>query len=188
VPYLDKHQYQGKVKELTEEKYDVSHGDTILLEKRYSRFTKNGREKYGQIFDANGKVTVTKEKKLWFVKQSFPDKESYYCKTRWKTHNRERISCYTQKQYKQNQAIAYYHDDGSIDKIEEDFSTFDTQFYHYNAQHELIAVSIKDKNGVLLDSIQFKCKLKDQLGNCIKLEQRYLVSDSIVMIHRLIEY
>jgi hypothetical protein len=188
VPYLKKHQYHGNVKQLTELEYNLSNGNKILLKQSHLTFTKNGRVKYAQIFDADSNVIVTKEKKLWFVKQSFPDKEPYYCKTRWKPRNRERISCYTQKQYKQNQSIHYYHDDGSIDKIEEDFSTFNTQYYHYNIQNELIAISIKDKKGVLLDSILFKCKTKDQFNNCTALEKRYTISDSLIHIERTFDY
>ena len=188
VPYLKQHQYQGNVKELTELVYDIGHGKKILLEKRHFIFTKNGRVKYEQRFDGNNNILVTKEKKLWFVKQSFPDKESYYCKTRWKTHNRERISCYTQKQYKQNQSIVYYNDDGSIAKKEEDFSTFTTQYYHYNTKNELTAISIRDKQDKLIDSIVVRCAEKDQYNNCTSLEKRYTVSDSMMLINRFIKY
>lgn len=188
VPYLDKHQYHGPVKQLTELVYNVGNGDKTLLEKRHFIFTKNGRVKYAQIFDADSNVVVTKEKKLWFVKQSFPNKEPYYCKTRWKPHHRERISCYTQKKYKQNQSIYYYHDDGSIDKIEEDYSSFFTQYYYYNPKKELAAISIKDKNGVLIDSVLVTCTAKDQFNNCTSLEKRYTISDSVVIMNRFIKY
>jgi hypothetical protein len=188
VPYLDQHQLRGPVKQLTESIYNVSNGNKTLLTRSIYAFTKNGRVRFSKTYDANDNVLVTKEKKLWFVKQSFPDREPYYCKIRWKTHNRERISCYTQKQYKQNQSIYYYHDDGSIAKIEEDFSTFNTQYYHYNSEHELKAISIKDKEGSLLDSILVNCESKDRFNNCTKLEKQYTISDSLVYIERLLKY
>lgn len=188
VPYLDQHQYQGKVKHLIENIYDMSHGQKKLITRSTYTFTKNGRVKFSQTFDANNNVIITKEKKMWFVKQSFPDKEPYYCKTRWKTHNRERISCYTQKQYKQNQSIYYYHDDGLIAKIEEDFSTFNTQYYHYNSKNELSVISIKDQQNQLIDSVLVNCLSKDQFNNCTLLEKRYLISDSLIQIQREIKY
>ncbi|MGM5470353.1 hypothetical protein ACS386_08745 [Flavobacteriaceae bacterium LMO-SS05] len=188
VPYLDQHRYKGPVEHLTETTYSIHNGQPALLSMSAYEFTKNGRVKFAQTFDAHNQMRVTKEKKLWFVKQSFPDREPYYCKTRWKTHNRERISCYTQKQYKQNQFIYYYHDDGSIAKIEEDYSNFQTQYYHYNTNQDLAAISIKDKNGVLIDSVLVTCKSKDRFNNCTALEKRYTVSDSLLVIERVLKY
>ena len=188
VPYLDQHQIKGKVNNLTETVYDASNDNKILLKQTNFEFTKNGRVKFAQSFDAENNLIVTKEKKLWFTKQSYPDREPYYCKTRWKTNNRERISCYTQKQYKQNQSIYYYHNDGAIAKIEEDYSTFFTQYYYYNNQSELTAISIKDKQGQLIDSIKVRCLGKDQYGNCTSVEKRYSVSDSVLLVNRFIKY
>ena len=188
VPYLDKHQIKGNVKTLTETIYDASNDDSALLKKTNYEFTKNGRVKYAQTVDATSDVIVTKHKKLWFTKQSYPDREPYYCKTRWKPQNRERISCYTQKQYKQNQSIYYYHDDGSIAKIEEDFSIFFTQYYYYDSKKELTAISIKDKQGKLIDSINVRCLGKDQYNNCTSLEKRYTVSDSLLLVNRLVQF
>ncbi len=188
VPYLDQHLYQGDIKQLTETTYLIDNGHPSILNKSTFKFTKNGRVSYAQTFDADNNVIITKEKKLWFVKQSFPDREPYYCKTRWKTQDRERISCYTQKQFKQNQSIYYYNDDSSIAKIEEDYSSFVTQYYHYNLQKELAAISIKDKSGVLLDSVLVTCKSKDRYNNCTSLEKRYTVSDSLIYIERVLKY
>lgn len=188
VPHVEKQQYHGAISELSEKVFYISNNEELLRKKIDYTFTNNGRIKTSKIFDINNDLIVFKEKKLWFVKQSYPDKEPYYCKTRWKTKNRERISCYTQKRYKENESIHYYLNDGRIDKIEDNFKSFNTQKYHYNDQDELISISINDKQGVLIDSILVKCNSKDRFNNCIELEKRFTISDSILIIKRDITY
>jgi len=188
VSYLDKHAYQGSIKALSESTYTVSNEKSDLLKKCSYIFTKNGRVETSECFSSSNDLFVNTEKKLWFEKQSFPDKEPYYCKTRWKPKQRERISCYTQKQYKQNESIYYYHKDGRIDKIEENFTTFNTSYYHYSASKVLESITVKDKRGTLIDSILVHCLSKDQFNNCTQLEKRYTVSDSLIILKREITY
>lgn len=188
VTYLDKHQYQSDIKALTESTVAVSNGENVLLKKCNYVFTKNGRVAASECFGNSDDQLINTEKKLWFEKQSFPDREPYYCKTRWKPKQRERISCYTQKQYKENESIYYYHKDGRIDKIEENFTSFNTSYYRYSSSKVLEAIIIKDKAGVLIDSILVKCLSKDRFNNCTQLEKRYTVSDSLIVVKREIRY
>lgn len=188
VSYLDKHQLNTSIKQLTETVYATSNGNETRIKFKELLFTKNGRVAYSHTLNANNDTIQVTEKKLWFEKQSYPDKEPYYCKTRWKPHQRERISCYTQKQYKQNEAIYYYHKNGSIAKIEDNFTNFYTKHYYYDAYNSLTAISIRDNQEVLIDSIQVRCKTKDRYNNCISLEQQHLLTDSLVVINRVIEY
>lgn len=188
VSYLDKHQLNAPIKQLTETVYAKANGNETRMKYQELLFTKNGRVAYSYTLNANNDTVQVTEKKLWFEKQSYPDKAPYYCKTRWKPHQRERISCYTQKQYKQNEAIYYYHKNGSIAKIEDNFTNFYTKQYYYDASNSLNAISIRDKNKMLIDSILIRCKTKDKYNNCIALEQRHLLTDSLVTINRVIEY
>jgi len=188
VSYLDKHGNRGSVKELTESTYSISNEKSDLLKKCTYTFTKNGRVDTSECFGNSNNLLVNTEKKLWFEKQSFLDKEPYYCKTRWKPRQRERISCYTQKQYKQNESIYYYHKDGRIDKVEENFTSFNTSYYHYSSSKELKSITIKDKTGSLIDSILVTCKSKDQFNNCTQLEKRYTILDSLIVIKRDFTY
>jgi hypothetical protein len=97
------------IKSATEEIYVIENNQKKLLQKKEMVFTKNGRIKYSKTVDAQGNLLQETEKKLWYVIETYPNKEPYYCKTRWKTVQRERISCYTKKQYKQNEAIYHYN-------------------------------------------------------------------------------
>ena len=155
------------IKSATEETFVVANNQKTLLQKKQMVFTKNGRIKYSKTVDSLGNLVQKTQKKLWFVVESYPDREPYYCKTRWKPNQRERISCYTQKQYKQNEAIYHYNKDGTINKIVDNFTTFQTQYFYYT-NNELSKIVIKDKNGNLVDEIVVNCETKDEKGTCIK--------------------
>ncbi len=130
-------------------------------------FTRNGRIKYSRTVDSLGNLIQETKKKLWFVVELYPNREPYYCKTRWKNKQLERISCYTRKQYKQNEGLYYYNKDGTIDKIIDNFKTFNTQYYYYNNK-QLSKIVVKDNNGKLIDEILIKCITKDEKGTCLK--------------------
>lgn len=151
----------------TEEKYVVVHDQKKLLYKKQMDFTKNGRIKYSKTVDSAGRLLQETEKRLWFVKEVYPDKEAYYCKTRWKSNQRERISCYTQKQYKENEAIYHYNTNGTIDKIADHFTTFHTHYFYYNNEG-LSKIVIRDKDATLIDEVLVNCMAKDEKGTCLK--------------------
>ena len=155
------------IKSATEEVYDVSNGQRNLLHKKEMVFTKNGRIKSSKTTDSGGKLLQTTEKKLWFTVERYPDKDSYYCKTRWKPNQRERISCYTQKQYKQNESIYHYNKNGSIDKIVDNFDTFNTRQFYY-ANDELSKIVVTGKDNQKIDELSIKCISKDENGTCLK--------------------
>ncbi len=155
------------IKSATEETFTIADNQKKLLSKKEMAFTKNGRIKYSKTVDAAGKVIQKTEKRLWFVKESYPDRESYYCKTRWKPNQRERISCYAQKRHKKNEAIYHYNKDGTIDKIVDNFTTFHTQYFYYT-NNELSKIIIKDKNEKVVDEISISCVTKDKKGTCLK--------------------
>lgn len=155
------------IKSATEEIYIVVNSQKNLLQKKEMVVTKNGRIKYSKTVDSLGNLLQETKKKLWFVVELYPDKEPYYCKTRWKPNQRERISCYTQKQYKQNEAIYHYNTDGTIDKIVDHFTTFYTQYYFYTNK-ELSKIATKDKNDILIDEVIISCESKDKKGTCLK--------------------
>lgn len=155
------------IKSATEEIYVVANNQKTLLQKKQMMFTKNGRIKYSKTVDAAGNLMQETQKKLWFVVESYPDRERYYCKTRWKPNQRERISCYTQKQHKQNEAIYHYNSDGTINKIVDNFTTFHTQYFYYKNK-ELSKIITKDKNNNPIDEVVVKCETKDENGTCLK--------------------
>lgn len=155
------------IKSATEEIYVVVNNQKKFLQKKEMVFTKNGRIKYSKTVDSLGNLLQETEKKLWFVVEKYPNKEPYYCKTRWKPNQRERISCYTQKQYKQNEAIYHYNTDGTINKIVDNFTTFHTQYYFYTNK-ALSKIVTKDKNDILIDEVLISCKSKDEKGTCLK--------------------
>jgi hypothetical protein len=155
------------IKSATEEIYVVENNQKKLLHKKQMVFTKNGRIKYSKTVDSLGNLLQETKKKLWFVVESYPDKEPYYCKTRWKPRQRERISCYTQKQYKQNEVIYHYNADGTIAKIVDNFTTFHTQYFYYTNK-ELSKIVVRDKNDKLIDEVLVRCETKDNKGTCIK--------------------
>lgn len=155
------------IKSATEEVYDTSNNQKKLLHKKEITFTKNGRIKYSKTFDSNGNLLQETEKKLWFTVERYPDKDSYYCKTRWKPNQRERISCYTKKQYKQNESIYHYNKNGSIDKIVDNFETFNTKQFHYS-NNELSKIVITEKDNKPIDELSINCIDKDEKGTCLK--------------------
>lgn len=155
------------IKSATEEIYVVVNNQKKFLQKKEMVFTKNGRIKYSKTVDSLGNLLQETEKKLWFVVEKYPNKEPYYCKTRWKPNQRERISCYTQKQYKKNEAIYHYNSDETIDKIVDNFTTFYTQYYFYTNK-ALSKIVTKDKNDILVDEVLISCKSKDEKGTCLK--------------------
>lgn len=155
------------IKSVTEETYVVVNNQKKLLQKKQMVFTVNGRIKYSKTVDSLGNLLQETEKKLWFVVERYPNKEPYYCKTRWKPNQRERISCYTKKQYKENEAIYHYNTDGTIDKIVDNFTTFHTQYFYYT-NNELTKIITKDKNDKLVDEVVVNCETKDERGTCLK--------------------
>ena len=155
------------IKSATEETYVVLNNQKKLLQKKQMVFTGNGRIKYSKTVDSLGNLLQETEKKLWFVVEKYPNKEPYYCKTRWKPNQRERISCYTKKQYKENEAIYHYNSDGTIDKIVDNFTTFHTQYFYYT-NNELTKIITKDKNDKLVDEVVVNCETKDERGTCLK--------------------
>jgi hypothetical protein len=173
VTYTEKHQINTSIDSLTVVNYKLTNTNKTHTSTQKIRLTKNGRIAYAQHFDTNDSLIKTLEKKLWFTKQSFPNKEPYYCKTRWKPGKRERISCYTQKQYKQNEVIYHYNKNGSIHKIVDNFITYDTEYYHYDVDGLLTKIIIEDKNGNSVESINISCESKDSKDNCINLKKTY---------------
>lgn len=165
--YSKKRLLPDGIKSATEEIYVVVNNQKKILHKKQLFFTRNGRIKYSKTVDAAGNLLQETKKKLWFVVESYPDKESYYCKTRWKPKQRERTSCYTKKQYKQNEAIYHYNTDGTIDKIVDNFTTFNTQYFYYTNK-ELSKIIVRDKNDLLIDEVLIHCEIKDEKGTCLK--------------------
>ncbi|MES2811613.1 MAG: hypothetical protein V4670_04010 [Bacteroidota bacterium] len=155
------------IKSAIEETYIVANNQKKLLHKKQMVFTKNGHIKYSKTVDSSGNLLQETEKRLWFIVEFYPDREPYYCKTRWKRKQRERISCYTKNQYKENEAIYHYNSDGTIHKIVDNFTTFHTQYFYYTNK-ELTKIVIKDKNDTLLDEVSINCVAKDEKGTCLK--------------------
>lgn len=165
--HIDKRLLPEGIKSATEELFTVVDNQKKLVYKKEMIFTKNGRIKYSKTVNAEGNLIQETEKRLWFEKESYPNKEPYYCKTRWKPKQRERISCYTQKKYKENESIYHYNKDGTIDKIVDNFTTFQTQYFYYT-NNELSKIVIKDKNDKLIEEISINCESKDKKGACLK--------------------
>jgi hypothetical protein len=165
--YTQKRLLPDGIKSATEEKYEVVDNQKKLLHRKQMLFTGNGRIKYSKTVDVAGNLLQETKKKLWFEVELYPDKETYYCKTRWKPNQRERISCYTKKQYKQNEAIYHYNPDGTINYIVDNFTTFNKQYYYYT-HNELSKIVIRDKNDELIDEVLISCETKDEKGACIK--------------------
>ena len=164
--YTKKRLLPEGIKSATEEKYAVVNNQKKLLLRKEMVF-KNGHIKHSKTFDSSGKILQETEKRMWFIVETYPDKEPYYCKTRWKTKQRERISCYTKKRYKQNESIYHYNKDGTVDKIVDNFTTFHTQHYYYTDK-ELSKIVTRDKNASLIDEVLVNCMAKDEKGACLK--------------------
>lgn len=165
--YINKRLLPKGIKSATEELYIIVDNQNKLLLKKEMIFTRNGRIKFSKTVDAEGNLLQKTEKRLWFEVELYPNKEPYYCKTRWKPKHRERISCYTRKQFKENESIYHYNKDGTINKIVDNFTTFHTQYFYYTNK-ELSKIVIKDKNDQLIDEISISCESKDKKGACLK--------------------
>ena len=165
--YTEKRLLPEGIKSATEEIYVVANNQKKLLLKKEMVFTKNGHIKHSKTVDSLGNLLQETEKRTWFVVESYPGTERYYCKTRWKPKQRERISCYTKKRYKQNESIYHYNKDGTIDKIADNFTTFHTQHFYY-ANKELSKIVTRDKNDKLIDEVLVNCMAKDEKGACLK--------------------
>lgn len=179
--YLKKHGFSGEITRIIEKTYVIENNQKKLLYTKTLNFTKNGRVKTSKTLDSLGNFIEKTEKRLWFEKRSYPNKLPYYCKTRWKPKQRERISCYTQKQYKQNEVIAHYTKNGLIDKIVDNFSTFHTHQYQYT-NSELTKIIVTDKDSNLVNTIKVKCLYKDNKGNCLEQKKESTSSDTIRVI------
>ena len=164
--YTKKRLLPEGIKSATEEIYAVENNQKKLLLKKEMVF-KNGRIKYSKTVDSLGNLLQETEKRTWFMVEKYPDKEPYYCKTRWKPKQRERISCYTKKQYKQNESIYHYNKDGTIDKIVDNFTTFHTQHFYYTNK-ELSKIVTRDKNDKLIGEVLVNCMTRDEKGTCLK--------------------
>ena len=165
--YTKKRLLPEGIKSATEEIYIIVNNQKKLLVKKEMVFTKNGYIKHSKTVDSSGKLLQETEKRLWFEVESQPGRERYYCKTRWKPKQRERISCYTRKRYKKNESIYHYNKDGTIDKIVDNFTTFQTQHFYY-ANKELSKIVIRDRNDKLIDEVLVNCVAKDEKGTCLK--------------------
>jgi hypothetical protein len=165
--YTTAQQLPDGIKSAIEERFVFLNDQKKLVHKKQMVFTGNGRIKYSKTVDSSGNLLQETQKKLWFTTESYPDKEKYYCKTRWKPNQRERISCYTQKQYKQNEAIFHYNTDGTIAKITDNFTTFHTQYFYYT-DNQLSKIITKDKSGKLIDEFLISCTARDKRGTCLK--------------------
>lgn len=176
--YLKKYGFSNDIKGIVEKTYTIENNQKKLLQTKTLNFTKNGRVKTSKTLDNLGTIIEETEKRLWFEKRSYPNKLPFYCKTRWKPKQRERISCYTQKQYKQNEIIVYYTQNGLIDKIVDNFSTFYTHQYKYT-NNELTRIVVTDKDSNLVDTIKVECLSKDNKGNCLEQKKESTSSDSI---------
>lgn len=164
--YTKAHLLSDGIKSATEETYNVTNNKKKLLQKKEITF-KSGRIKHSKTFDSSGKLLQETNKKMWFTEELYPDKETLYRKTRWKPNRRERISTYLKKQDKQSESIYHYNKDGSINKIVDNFSTFQTQHFYYT-DNELSKIEITSKEGKVVDEISIDCKEKDNQGTCLK--------------------
>lgn len=164
--YTKAHLLSDGIKSATEETYNVTSNQKKLLQKKEITF-KNGRIKHSKTFDSLGKLTQETNKKMWFTEELYTDKETLYRKTRWKPNRRERISTYLKKQDKKSESIYHYNKDGSINKIVDNFSTFQTQHFYYT-DNELSKIEITSKEGKVVDEVAIECKEKDNQGTCVK--------------------
>jgi hypothetical protein len=165
--YTSKQLLPKGIKSATEETFVWVNNQKKLAHKKQMIFTRNGRIKHSKTIDSLGNILQETQKRLWFIVESYPDREPYYCKTRWKPKQRERISCYTQKQHKQNEVVYHYNKDGSIAKIVDHFPPYQTQYFYYTDKQRSKIV-ILDKNEKLVDEILVSCATKDEKGACLK--------------------
>lgn len=164
--YTKVHLLPDGIKSATEETYTITNNQKKLLQKKEITF-KNGHIKHSKTFDSSGNLVQEINKKMWFTEELYPNKETLYRKTRWKPNRRERISNYLKKQDKKSESIYHYNKDGSINKIVDNFSTFQTQHFYYT-DNELSKIVIKSKDDKIIDEISVACKEKDSEGTCLK--------------------
>ena len=164
--YTEAHLLPKGIKSATEETFTVKNNQNKLLQKKEIVF-KNGRIKHSKTFDSSGNLLQETNKKMWFTEELYPNKETLYRKTRWKPNRRERISTYLKKQDKKSESIYHYNKNGSINKIVDNFSTFQTQHFYYT-DNELSKIEITSKEGKVVDEIAIECKEKDSQGTCLK--------------------
>lgn len=164
--YTKSHLLPNGIKSAIEETYTVTNNQKKLLQKKEIAF-KNGRIKHSKTFDSSGNLVQETNKKMWFTEELYPNKETLYRKTRWKPNRRERISNYLKKQDKKSESIYHYNKDGSINKIVDNFSTFQTQHFYYT-DNELSKIEITSKDGKVVNEISIDCKEKDSEGTCLK--------------------
>jgi hypothetical protein len=164
--YTEAHLLPKGIKSATEETFTVKNNQKKLLQKKEIVF-KNGRIKHSKTFDSSGNLLQETNKKMWFTEELYPNKETLYRKTRWKPNRRERISTYLKKQDKESESIYHYNKDGSINKIVDNFSTFQTQHFYYT-NNELSKIEITSKEGKVVDEVSIECKEKDSQGTCLK--------------------
>ncbi|MGJ5641046.1 hypothetical protein [Formosa sp. S-31] len=188
VPYLKQQGINQNLKTLTETYYQIqSDTDSILLKQVHYTFTKQGRIKTSFTRNKQGDTLIKTEKKLFFDKQSFPNTPNYYCKTRWKTKHRERISCYTQKRYKQNEKINWYAPNGRILKSVDNFTSYYTTQYQYTTD-TLKQITIKDTLNTLIDFISINYDNQDSFNFPQLITRRHHVTDSLIKVYRYPEY
>lgn len=154
------------IKSVTEERYEVVGNQKKFLSKKEMVFTKNGRIKYSKTVDGSGKLLQETKKKLWFVEETYPDKEKLYRKARWKPKQRERISTYAKKRDKESESIYHYNKDGAVAKIVDNFKSFQTQYFQYS-DNGLTKIVTKDKEGKVIDEVVVNCTKKDEKGACL---------------------
>ncbi|GIZ08701.1 hypothetical protein [Flavobacterium sp. UMI-01] len=160
-------QLPSGVTSATEEKYFINDNHKELQYRKEFFFTKNGRIRYSKTLSASGDLIQETKKKLWFVVEIYPNEEPYYCKTRWKFKQRERISCYTQKRHKKTEAIYHYNKNGTIAKIVDYYPPLNTLHFYYN-DTKLTKIITKDRNENDIEELLITCELKDEKGTCIK--------------------
>lgn len=175
--YLKKHGFSSDIKSITEKTYLVKNNQKKLIQIKTLHFTNNGRVKTSKTIDSLGNTLEETKKRFWFEKRSYPNKLPYYCKTRWKPNQRERISCYTRKQFKQNEIIVHYTENGLIDKIVDNFSTLHTHQYLYK-NGQLIKIMVTDKYNIPVDTINIECISKDNKGNCLEQKKKSTISNT----------
>jgi len=164
--YTEAHLLPDEIKSATEETHSVTNSQKKLLQRKEIVF-KNGRIKHSKTFDSSGNLLQETNKKMWFTEELYPNKETLYRKTRWKPNRRERISTYLKKQDKKSESIYHYNKNGSINKIVDNFSTFQTQHFYYT-NNELSKIEITSKEGKVVDEVSIDCKEKDSKGSCLK--------------------
>lgn len=164
--YTEAHLLPNGIKSATEETFTVKNDQKKFLQKKEIVFKKD-RIKHSKTIDSSGNLLQETNKKMWFTEELYPNKETLYRKTRWKPNRRERISTYLKKQDKKSESIYHYNKDGSINKIVDNFSTFQTQHFYYTNK-ELSKIEITSKEGKVVDEVSIECKEKDNQGTCLK--------------------